>query len=286
MSKSKSLQTVLQGVLLVFAILVIVGMYQLPKVVVNDKDKKLAIQEEKGTDTSTQVTKEQHKTQTINPELQKKIALLKKNMSEADNSEKKITFADSIARLFESENFFDSTAYYKGYIVTLLSNKNTLLSAGDAYYQAFQFSLDNEKAEKMAQKARTYYEKLLKDEPKNLDVKAKVAMTYTQTQTMKGVTMLREIITINPHHELALFNLGVLSIQSKQFDKAAERFELLLTKHPQNIEAKLYLGQIYAELGKKAQAVRLLEQITQIKGNTDSLVNYKEAASDLLKQLK
>ena len=40
---------------------------------------------------------------------------------------------------------------------------------------------------------------------------------------MQGIMMLREVLEEDPKNELALFNMGMLSIQSGQYDKAVER---------------------------------------------------------------
>ena len=45
---------------------------------------------------------------------------------------------------------------------------------------------------------------------------------------MEGVFMLRKILEKDPKNKEALFHLGILSIQSKQYNKAIERFNQLL----------------------------------------------------------
>jgi Flp pilus assembly protein TadD len=51
-----------------------------------------------------------------------------------------------------------------------------------------------------------------------------------------------------------LYNLGVLAIQSSQFDKAAERFAQLVKVNPNNVEGQFYLGVTLARTKRDAEA--------------------------------
>jgi len=120
--------------------------------------------------------------------------------------------------------------------------------------------------------AAKYYKSVLELNPDNLDVKAKLAMTYITTDTpMKGVMLLREIISANPNHLEALYNLGTLSIQSGQYKKAVERFEKLIKIDSGNADAHFYLGFSYMELGEKGKAILAFNNVKQL--SNDSIIN-------------
>ena len=58
-------------------------------------------------------------------------------------------------------------------------------------------------------------------------------MTYLSSASpMQGITMLREVLAEIRKMNLALFNMGMLSIQSGQYDRAVERLDELVRLTP------------------------------------------------------
>ena len=172
-----------------------------------------------------------------------------------DNSEKGIKFADSLARMFRRHNELDSAAKYTEVIAQLLPTKESYLNAGNAYYEAFSLTVNAEKLESLGEKARIYYDKVLEEKPDDLEIQAKVAMTYMATENpMQGIAMLRGILAQDPYNQLALKNMGLLSMQSKQYDKAVQRFEKVVYLYAEDVEARLYLALSYLALGEKIKA--------------------------------
>jgi len=102
-----------------------------------------------------------------------------------------------------------------------------------------------------------FYGLVLKEKPNELNVKSNMAMTYVTTSTpMQGIILLREVIAQDPDNESALMNLGLLAMQSRQYEKATERFKQIISKHPANSEARLYLGISFVESGKNEEAIK------------------------------
>ena len=100
--------------------------------------------------------------------------------------------------------------------------------------------------------------------PGVLEAKTKMAMTYVATPNpMQGIRLLREVLAEDPKNELALFNLGLLSMRSNQYDKAIERFKQIIEANPDNMQAQYYLGVSYAESGKKEEAKKILNLVKQ-----------------------
>jgi tetratricopeptide (TPR) repeat protein len=135
------------------------------------------------------------------------------------------------------------------------------------------------------------YGKALELNPANYDVKADQAVNFIEGkgETMKGVGLLREIIQVQPDNRKALLYLGILSIQSNQLDKAAERFEKLThmqpdgdTNYPYYFR---YLGQVYASQGKKDKALVAFKQYKALLQNmADS--RPREEADELIKSVQ
>mgnify|MGYP001406244133 CR=1 FL=1 len=84
---------------------------------------------------------------------------------------------------------------------------------------------------------------------------------------MEGVFMLRKILEKEPKNKEALFNLGVLSIQSRQFNKAIERFNQLLIIDSLDKRAYLHLGISNFELGNEEEANFFFDKVLKSKNN-------------------
>ena len=180
------------------------------------------------------------------------------------NKGARMVLADSLAHRFERKGLFDSAARYRALVAAYDGKLANLYKAGDAYFNAFNTSPSPQAGQASAEKARGYYATILVKDPRQYSAKTRMAMTYIGSQTpMKGISLLREVIDVDPENEEALYNLGILSIQSGQHAKAAERFERLLKKHPGNTKARFYYGLSLKEMGRLSDAKTQLLQVQQ-----------------------
>jgi cytochrome c-type biogenesis protein CcmH/NrfG len=81
---------------------------------------------------------------------------------------------------------------------------------------------------------------------------------------MQGIMMLREVLKEDPKNELAMFNLGMLSIQSGQYDKAIERLKELVEMNPAHIQGQLLLGIAYMNSGDTKLAKQQFEKVKEM----------------------
>jgi len=65
---------------------------------------------------------------------------------------------------------------------------------------------------------------------------------------------LRGVLEEHPNNTTALYGMGVMSMQSGQYDKAVGRFEKLITIDSSNILAKYYLAESYYKSGREKDA--------------------------------
>lgn len=181
------------------------------------------------------------------------------------NTEKSIIFADSLALAFRRANFYDSAAHYYAKLSEKVASKEVWLKTADAYYDAFGFAMDAGKRTTLASASRDFYNKILHQEPGNLDLKAKMAMTYVSSENpMQGITVLREVLAEDPKNEQAILNLGLLAITSGQYDRAIERFQQLTDINPENVQAVFYLGYCMVETGDRKKAVDYFKKAAQL----------------------
>ncbi|MDB5271718.1 MAG: hypothetical protein JWO58_85 [Chitinophagaceae bacterium] len=210
---------------------------------------------------------------------------LKKQLAKAGNTEKKLIFADSLSAYYRKLQQYDSAARYKEYAAEIAPSEARWAATGDGYEEAFNFA-EGETRKVYLEKAQSYYDKVLKQDPKNLEVKSKLAMTYVSgEQPMKGVGLLREVLKDDPDNQTAIFNLGILSVQSRQFEKALERFDALIKINPNYAPAHFYRGVSYLSLGNKEQALasfkkaKSLEKDKEFNAIVDDYIHQAEAGN-------
>ncbi|NND77391.1 MAG: tetratricopeptide repeat protein [Flavobacteriales bacterium] len=102
---------------------------------------------------------------------------------------------------------------------------------------------------------------------------------------MQGILMLRELAEKEPDNIDAQWHLGVLSVESRQFEKAIERFENVCTldkaDEPKYKEAYFYLGNLYANLSRNEKAIDSFERLLKL--NPDE--ELRSETEGLIKQL-
>ena len=250
----------------VLAMALVGTLYSLPKVVVNNNGKEVDTENAQTADASSASTTSEtpansHNGATLSPEQQKIVDQLRSGFILANDKEK-VAAGVKLSDKFTELQKFDSAAFYAEQVAILDPSLDNIVRAGDRYYSAFGFAVDDQKAKNLGIKTREYYQKAIDKNSGLLAVKANMAMTYVNTENpMQGITMLRDVIDEDPTNELALFNLGILSMRSNQYSKAADRFRQILANHPGNSKAKFYLGLTLVELGKNDEAKKVLSEV-------------------------
>ena len=272
----------------ILAIALVGTLYSLPKIVVNTKDQGVVSEQNTGQaseheeSSGTESATDSHSNSTLTAEQQQKIDPLRSAYLQAAPSEK-AEAAIQLSDVFGQYQKFDSAAYYADQAARLSPKVENYLRAGDRYYEAYGFATDEEKAKKLGEKTRSYYQKALDQNPELLSAKANMAMTYVNTPSpMQGIMLLREVLEADPTNELALFNLGILSMRSNQYTKAVERFQQILLSHPQNTKAQFYLGVCLVELGRTEEAAKVLADVKQ--KEKDPVI--QQAIDELEKRIK
>ena len=267
-----------QIILLVVGIVAVVALYSLPKVVVDNEENE-ALQFVDEAQPGGQVI--DHSTE-IPEEIQPKVDFWKaKIVSDATMAKDDIAL-DSLIAVFQGINQYDSAAYYAESYAEEFNTIELWQKAGDTYFEAFTFALEPTRVERLGTKTREMYGKVLDVTPNNLDVKNNVAMTYIATANpMQGILMLREVLEADEKNEKALLNMGRLSMQSSQFDKAVERFETLVNYYPNNLDGNYLLGVCYYETGKSDKAKAQFEKVKKL----DSDPAVQTAADEYLQRI-
>lgn len=187
----------------------------------------------------------------------------------------------------ETQNRFEWAGYYRELIANKEKTEIKYLDAASRYFEATKVVSDTSLKRKIAIRAISLYDKVLKINPKNISASVDMAVCYTLTgNPMQGIFMLRDVADKNPTHVLAQHNLGILSMQTGQYEKAVKRFEKVLSLNPDNTivkdQALLYAGIAYMEMKKKSEAKIKFSQLV----NTTQNPNYQAEAKKYLSLLE
>ncbi|MFD2201701.1 tetratricopeptide repeat protein [Shivajiella indica] len=258
-----------QIIILIIGVISIGVLFSLPRVVVDNDEGDAPIESEEA-QASSKPVEELHDAP-IPAEAREALTSLASQLESEGNKEKFAVLADTLASLYTQIGKFDSAAFFLEQSAIRLETLESLEKTGNAYYEAFTFALNEEKIAYLADKTRVYLNKVLEKDPKRLDLKTKVAMTYVSSSNpMQGITMLREILEEDPTNEDGLYNMGVLSMQSGQYKRAAERFEELVRYHPDNLQGQFYLGVSYFESKQNNKAKKQFQEVQRM--TTDPMV--------------
>lgn len=198
-------------------------------------------------------------------------------------NEKSATFADSLSRLYAQAGKYDSSAWYAGEAATFFKSLESCRQAAARYYEAYSFAVDPERQKVLAAEAQRFLNQVLEQRPDDLDAQGQLAMTLLATAPpMQGIRKLQEIIQKDPQNEFALFNLGMLSVQTSQYERAQDYLARLLEIKPDNSQARMLLGVAYLNGGDKDKARAEFEEVK--KRDPDPAV--QAAADSYLKDLR
>ncbi|MFD2572535.1 tetratricopeptide repeat protein [Spirosoma soli] len=276
----------------VLAAALTVGLYTLPKVVVRNDSKQLSESNSSGRTTQTSDSlnatagmgdeasnrpdRSAIHEKPITAEQQKRLDDLRVQFAATTPAEKEAV-GEKIIALFREATRYDSAAHYAELLAIAQPSERNFLKAGDEFFEAYTFAVDEKKTAALGEKTRNYYQKALAKNPNLLTAKANMAMTYVNTDTpMQGIMLLREVLQQEPTNELALFNLGLLSMRSNQYDRAIDRFRQILVNNPANRKAQFYLGISLAEAGQKAEAKKVLAQVKEQEKDPQILAAIRE----------
>ena len=254
------------------ALVLVVILYMLPKVVVDNEQQENV---QAMNDPEVSEVSESHQ-RPLTDQQQTAVQALKEQFNTGENPEKSANFADSLAGLYTELNYLDSAAYYYGVAADIEPVMSRWLMAGESYFDAYSYAVESQKQQQLGAKARQYFDLALEQDPNLNDVKAKTALTYLPNQPMQAVLLLREVVERDPNNTLGLYNLGLLSLQSQQFDKAVDRFETLTAAYPEHLEGQFYLAVSYYENGQKDKARDQFELVKTLDADPEVLTTVDE----------
>lgn len=152
-----------QIIILVLAVAVIGVLYSLPRVVVDNEEGTSGITEEPGT--TAPAVEEMHDAP-ISSEAREALSSIASRLKNEVDREKFVALADTLAALYTQAGRFDSAAYFMEQAALKVETIERWEKAGIAYYEAYTFAMSEQKVAYLADKTRSYLNKVLEKDPK------------------------------------------------------------------------------------------------------------------------
>lgn len=208
------------------------------------------------------------------------------------------TKADSLAALqalvtyTRSIKAADYEAYYLAQQALLSAKADEQLAAAKALSMvrlAYASRGTNQTAaRKMNTLAAALYTAYLQQQPNDTQAQVGLAVTKVNGETpMEGIQQLRALVQQYPQDKelqyRANLELGKFSLQTKQMDKALQRFEACVQAKPDYFEGYYLKGMAYQMMEKKAEATEMLKKAVSlapdagIKQEISQLINAPDA---------
>lgn len=185
----------------------------------------------------------------------KRLVELEKELNEKGSDDTLIL--DKLGRFWDANGIPAASATWFERKSVIVQSEQSYLDAAYRYFDAFRLAGDSSLKGLMVNKAIAFYSKVLELNPDNLNAKTDLGACYADgtAEPMKGIMMLREVVEKDPNHEMAQYNLGMLSVKSGQLDKAIDRFNKVLTINPDRNEVHYFLGQVWLQKGDTTKAI-------------------------------
>jgi tetratricopeptide (TPR) repeat protein len=201
--------------------------------------------------------------QGLNPNLEKDISDLEALIAQTPEEEK-LPLLKQLADKWHDVNKSSPQAYVLEEIANKESTFENWLKTGDAFSEAYSNLQDTVMVPVLTQRAIHAYEVALSLNENSLEAKTGLGSAFvTGANPMQGITMLLQVVKEDPKNSKANFNLGLFSMQSRQFDKAVDRFKTVVEEAP-SAEAWFYLATSYENIGLKKEAINAYEKSKQL----------------------
>jgi tetratricopeptide (TPR) repeat protein len=199
--------------------------------------------------------------QRLTPEQSERITRLENNVIRGDIKEQQLHVYHQLASFWQdSAKIFEPYIFYTAEAAKLENSEKNLTFAARQFLDNLMIEGDPAMQTWLATNAKDLLEKALVLNPTSDSIKIGLGACYIlgniSSNPMQGILPVREIAQKNPANLYAQLILGLGGKKSGQYDKAIERFTIIVTKQPKDLEATLHLAECYDLAGDKTNAVK------------------------------
>jgi len=199
----------------------------------------------------------------IGPALSQQVSSTESQLKNAPDDAVKLSLQKKLAKQWDDVNQPAPAAFYYQAIARQENIFDAWSTAGSRFNDAFNTVQDTLAQPAFVNDAIECYENAVKLQPNNLDAKTGLGVAYVNQFSLgtgqdggppKGVMMLLDVVRQDPNNINANFNLGKFAVNSRQYDKAVQRFKTVIAQKPDR-DSYFYLAESYKQLGMKKEAI-------------------------------
>lgn len=207
----------------------------------------------------------------LHPQILENIEKIEKELAQTSDSHEKAHILEKLGKQWYDIKKYEMASYYFVEYGILENSEKYLTFASQIISENLNTIEEPEVKFWMGANGVRALEKLVELHPKDVDTRIDLALMYIDGagQPMKGVGELQSVVSEDSSNFRANIILGEMAIKSRQFEKAIERGNLILRYHPKSWEARVFMAYAYHNLGKKEDAIRLLNEAKQLNKNKE-----------------
>jgi tetratricopeptide (TPR) repeat protein len=194
---------------------------------------------------------------TIGAAIAAEITALENSLKNAGSSADKLKFETELAKKWDDVNQPAPAAFYYQGIAKEQNSYQDWVNAGDRFNDAYKFTQDTVAQPTFVLNAVEAFKNALKLKPESLDAQTGLGVADVNggaASPMEGIGLLLGVVAKDPANRKANLNLGMFAMKSGQYQKAVERFKMLVAQKPE-LEPYFYLAESYKQLGMKTEAI-------------------------------
>ena len=201
----------------------------------------------------------------LNPAIAQEITDLEKKVEEAEGEEKLNLYQQLADKWNDVEKNVPQAYVYEEMSKLAPKNLTYFLKAGDHFRKGYTNLQDSTLAVALNKKAIDVFQKAVDLDGANLAAKTGLgaAMVTGTNNPMAGIAILREVVQADPKNLEANKTLGLFSLQSRQFDRAIDRFKTVIEQKP-DAESYFYLATGYENIGMKNEAIAAFQKAKEL----------------------
>jgi len=220
----------------------------------------------------------------LTPQMSAEITAKESKLSSAASDAEKLTLEKDLAHTWDDVNVPAPSAFY---YLSAAGKENKLenwLSAGNRFNDAYKLTQDTLAQPTFLINAVESFKKALQLAPDNLEAQTGLGIADVNggaPSPMTGIALLLGVVAKDPKNLKANLNLGLFSMKSGQFEKAVQRFKIVVEQKPE-VEPYFYLAESYKQLGMKPEAIAAYQKC---KGMVEDAA-FNQKMDEYIKELK
>ena len=226
--------------------------------------------------------------QRLTPEQVARLAALESSVKRGDVKEQQLHVFHQLAKFWsDSARMFEPFAYYTSEAAKLENSEKSLTFAAHLFLDNLLTEGDPAMQHWLGDNAKVLLDKALVINPANDSSKIGLGICYMfgniSDNPMQGILEVRKVVQEHPDNLYGQFVLGLGGKKSGQYDKAIERFKIVVDKQPENLEAIFNLAETFEMKGDKANAIIWYQKARDMIKVPDAKIALDKRIKDLKK---